>query len=81
MPAPAISDPWLDVGQMKLQSPNISPQTVLIAIYEKENQERNTSMTRYPEMFRQQLVRIVTGCSVQPNGALEEAVTGSSVYS
>ncbi|CAD6260827.1 unnamed protein product [Miscanthus lutarioriparius] len=25
IPAPAISDPWLDVGQMKLQSPNISP--------------------------------------------------------
>ncbi|XP_035818752.1 uncharacterized protein [Zea mays] len=24
-PAPAISDPWMDVGQMKLQSPNISP--------------------------------------------------------
>lgn len=80
IPAPAISDPWLDVGQMKLQSLNISPKR----FWERFMKKRIKSAISpwqgsYSEMFRKQLVCMysyynttLTGGSVQRNGALEK---------
>jgi hypothetical protein len=61
IPAPAISDPWLDVGQMKLQTPNISPKRFWERFMKKRIKSAGSPWQgSYSEMFRKQLVCIVT---------------------